>query len=338
MKFERFVLATMLAVAVALSASPAGAKTVWKTGTLVPEGVGYATYIKEILLPGLEEVTDGEITSKVYWGGIMGDDEDCLKKMHIGQLQSCGMSAQGTLLACPEMGVLTLPFMFRGYDEVDYVRDNMFDTFDEIMQSHGMKLMLWLDQGFDQIYSTKYPMSEVEQFKDARFITWYGEIEEEMLAMVGVKPIPVNVPEFNTTIRQGVADTYLGPAIWCVATQLYSTVRYVNNTDVRYSPGVMVVALDTWNDLPEEYRKRMSEKRPEWQKPFVEGSRVDNRKCLDAVFQYGVREVKMKPDELQKFKDRTRPLWNGMAGKMYSKELLEELKAELEEYRKSKGQ
>ncbi|MFH2098310.1 MAG: TRAP transporter substrate-binding protein DctP, partial [Pseudomonadota bacterium] len=97
-------------------------KYLWKMATLAPDSVGWARQIKKIVDPWMDEVTNHELATKVYWGGIMGDDEDYVRKMHIGQLDGAGLSGQGVTLAVPEMAVLELPFLFEGWNEVDYVK------------------------------------------------------------------------------------------------------------------------------------------------------------------------------------------------------------------------
>ncbi len=333
---KSIVFITML-LACFLCLSPAsfsqGYEIIWKSGSLVPKGVGYASQINDILVPGILDATEGKLYLKTYYGGIMGDDEDVLKKVHIGQLQAAGSGVQLALLVCPEMGVTNLPFLFGSYDEVDHVRKAMYPVFDELMQDRGLKLLLWLDQGFDQIYSVNHPLANLEEFKKAKFITWCGDIETAFFETMGATAFPVNVPEFNTTIRQGLADAYIGPPIWAVSTQMYSVIRYINNTNIRYSPAVFFVSMEAWEALPEKYQDSIMEKREGWQTPFIEGSRADNKKCLDAMFNYGVQEITMPPAVLKDLKNRTRHIYDDMVDKVYPREVLDQTLDLLEEYR-----
>ena len=306
---------------------------VWKSGSLVPKGVGYADQIKNILKPGMLAATDGKLHLKTYYGGIMGDDEDVLKKVHIGQLQAAGSGVQLTFLVCPEMGVTNLPLLFENSAEVDFIRKEMYPVFDEIMQKRGLKLLLWLDQGFDQFYSVNQPLSSIEDFSKAKFITWCGDMEKALLDSLGATAYPVNVPEFNTTIRRGLADAYIGPPIWAVSTQMYSVVRFINTTNIRYSPAVFFVSGEAWNNLPAKYKTNIEAARESWQTPFIEGSRRDNQKCLDAMFKYGVKEIKSDDELMDQFRNRTRPIYEQMAGRVYPQEILDQVLDLLDDYR-----
>ncbi|MBI9076622.1 MAG: TRAP transporter substrate-binding protein DctP [Desulfatibacillum sp.] len=313
---------------------PAAEVVVWKSGTLVPKGVGYANQIENILMPGLAQATEGQVFLKVYYGGVMGDDEDYLKKMRIGQLQGTGTSVQGALMVCPEMGAVNLPLMFKNWDEVDYIKKKMYPVFDGVLNDRGFKLILWLDQGFDQFYSVKYPLDTMDQFKKARFVTWCGDIEEQLLSALGASAIPVNAPELNTSLRQGIADAYIGPPIWALSTQMYSVVRYISALDVRYSPSVFIITMEAWEALPPEHQKNIMKSREAWQTDFCLGSRVDNDKCLEAMFKYGVTRVTMDPKMEEALYEKLRPTWDELAeDEQFPREILDEIIKHLDDYR-----
>jgi hypothetical protein len=46
-----------------------------------------------------------------------------------------------------------------------------------------------------------------------------------------------------------------------------------------------------------------------------------------------MKEVKLTPGEIEVLKEKTRPVWDKLAGKVYSRELLDEILGSLEEYR-----
>lgn len=338
MSVKNFLIAAVAGLFFCLFSSPALSlaedyEIVWKSGTLVPKGVGYATQIQKILIPDLLKATDGKVYLKVYYGGVMGDDEDYLKKMRIGQLQGTGTSVQGALLACPELGVVNLPLVFNNWEEVDHIKKTMYPSIDGILQSKGFKLILWLDQGFDQIYSIESPLENLGEFKKTRFLTWCGPIEEKFLEVVGAQAVPVNAPELNSSLRAGVAKAYIGPPIWAVSTQMYSVIKYISALDIRYSPSVFIVTKDAWDQLTPQHQKNIMASREEWQTKFCLGSREDNDKCLEAMFKYGVAQVKMTPETIKELRSRVKPLYEELADDLYPMELLEELNENLADFR-----
>ncbi|ETR65132.1 MAG: TRAP dicarboxylate transporter subunit DctP, partial [Candidatus Magnetoglobus multicellularis str. Araruama] len=225
-----------------------------RMATLAPKNVGWAKNIRKIMHPALDRVTDGELKLKWYWNGIMGDDTDYIQKMKSGELDGAALTPTGLLMACPDMAVLLSPFLFRNYDEVDYIRNQMWPTFDSIAQKHGFKILIWADQDFDQIYSVKYKMNTWSDFQKARFAQWNGIVEEKTFAALGVTTVPLSVSEIFSALKQDMFDTYIGPAIWVVGSQLYPIFKYVNPIKIRYSPAGAVITLNVWKSLPQSYR------------------------------------------------------------------------------------
>jgi TRAP-type C4-dicarboxylate transport system substrate-binding protein len=305
-----------------------------KFATLAPDETAWALPIKKILIPLVEQETGGLVRIKVYWGGVMGDDGDILKKIRINQLMGAGFSAQGTTLAAPALAVLELPFLFDGYNELDFVKYTMFDTFDRILDADGFFLIAWVDQDFDQIYSQR-PIARLEDFKGPRFASWYGVVEKKLFQALGATPVPVNVPELPSAVRQGVVDASIGPAMWVVATQLYSTARFVNPMKIRYSPGMLVLRRDVWDQYPAmaKYKKRLYELRAPLTEAYCTIIRANNERCLAAMLKYGVVKVDTDEKSMAEIRRASRRVWDELAGELYSRELLDEVVSRVEEYR-----
>ncbi|MFZ5562767.1 MAG: TRAP transporter substrate-binding protein DctP [Thermodesulfobacteriota bacterium] len=311
-------------------------KVIWKVGTLTPKGVGWAHQFEAIMLPVIHSATDNELDVKMYWGGLMGDDEDIVAKMRVGQLQAAGLTGQGATVACPEFAVVELPFLFQSVEEVDYIREKMWSEFDRLMQKRGFKLLVWLDQDFDQIYSVKWSFTDLADFQKARFMTWYGPLEEHLLKSLNASPIPVDIPELASSLRQGVADSLIAPALWMIATQLVPVVKYMVPVKIRYSPALVVCTLDAWNSLSEKARAGIAVAVPGVEKRFVAATRKDNEKALDAMVKYGIKRVDMTDAQIDTIRKGAVTVWDDQAGKLYPRELLDKVKDHLARYRSKK--
>ncbi len=330
----------MAVIGLALAAAPAAAGKqpayVFKMATIAPKGTGWARQFEEIMLPEVQRVTGGEVGFKCFWGGVMGDDEDIIKKMRVGQIDTAAVSGQGVGTVCPAMTVLELPFLFNDYGEVDYIRRKMFTSFDRLTAAQGFKLIFWVDQDFDQIYSTRYDFSSLDQFKAARFLTWYGPVEEKCLEALGASPIPVNVPEAASSVRQGVVDSLICPAFGIIGFQMQSQIKYVNPIRIRYSPALAIFSTSAWARLPQKYREPMDSKRDELVTKFLKATREANDKALAALTRYGVKKTRVDPKLMEEIRRKTRPVWDSLVGKVYSRQILDEILHFLAEYRKTK--
>ncbi len=308
----------------------------WKIATLAPKGIGWAKQVEDYLYPVVKKVAGGELTLKIYWGGVMGDDEDFLRKMRIDQLQGAGFSGQGATLACPQFAVVELPFLFRSWEEVDHIRDVMYPVFDKYFARNGLKLQYWIDQDFDQMYSSKNPMASLEQLRKCRFVTWYGPVEEALFNALDVSAVPLNVPEVAASVRSRVVDSDIAPAIWMVGAQMYTVVDYINPIKIRYSPAVITVTSKAWNQIPKTYQEQFEQLRVETEGKFTKGTRRDNQKCLQAMYDYGVKETRMTPANYEAVRSRAVTIYAELAGKVYPQELLNEVQRNLKTFRSAK--
>lgn len=305
-----------------------------KCATLAPDGVGWVAIIKDTITPGFFKVTDGLVTLSWYYGGTMGDDQDILAKMRNGQLQGGAFSGQGIVMACPEMALMELPFMFENYDEVEYVYSKLRPRITQWFEKRGYHLIVLAEQDFDQIYSTKHEIKTPDDFKNARFLTWYGALEERTLKAMGGSPLPIRIPEVAASIRTGVCDAFITPALWSVGTQMYTVMKYINPVRIRYSPAAGLIMLPTWNLLPKEVQIAIDNFAISVEKEFRQRVRAGNEKCLKAMIKYGMIETKMTPAEIDVWKKRIMPIWDEFAAKgYYSKAELEEVKGLVAEYR-----
>ncbi|MFP4476609.1 MAG: TRAP transporter substrate-binding protein DctP [Desulfatibacillaceae bacterium] len=305
----------------------------WRAGTLAPKRVGWAKQVEQMVIPALTTCTQGNVEVKVYWGGIMGDDEEIIEKMEKGILQIGGLAAQGSFIAVPEFSVVGLPFMFKNYNEVDYIRGKMFGTFVDLAARRGFWLYLWLDQDFDQIYSVKWKLDSVDAFSDATFVNWYGELEKDCVEKWGAASVKVDVPEISAAMRGGRADTLFGPALWMVGAQMYSVVKFVHPYMIRYSPVTIMNTMESMGAIPEEHRNCIRGGSLDLAMRFVEETRKDNASALQTMLEYGLQEVSMPAGEMVRLRNRSMQLWEEKAGALYPGELLEEMLSYLEEYR-----
>lgn len=312
---------------------PEQSEYIFKIATLAPKTVGWGKNIRTILHPAIKKHTQGQFRFKWFWGGILGNDDDYIRMMQAGKIDGAAFSGQGVILACPEMSVLELPFMFNNYAEVDYIRTKMAETFDMIAELHGYKIIAWTDQDFDNLFSTRWELSSLEDFKKAKFLSWYGTMEEKLLIKLGGHPQCVAIDKILSSFKTGATDTAIGPSLWVVATQAYSMVKYVNPMNIRYSPSVCFVTLKRWETMTRKLKETLYKFREEPLKAFRQKCRLDSKRALKAMSDYGIKFTSLPPSELQSLKKTCREFWFEYAGTDYSKELLEELLMHLAEFR-----
>ena len=309
------------------------AKRYLKMASLAPKNLGWAKNIRQIMHPALDRVTNGELKLQWYWNGIMGDDKDYIEKMKANELDGAALTPIGLIMACPAMAVLQLPFLFNNYEEVDYIRDKMWQTFDKIAIKNGFKILIWADQDFDQLYSVKYQMRQWTDYKQAKIVIWNGIVEKKTFAAIGMSTISLRISNIFSALKQEMFDTYMGPAIWVVGAQLYPVFKYVNPIKMRYSPAGAVITINAWNLLPKSYRKGLKDVQMNEARKFCRQCRIDSQKAFQAMHKYGMQVTKTTPDTIKILKKKCLPLRKQFVGRLYSQAILTELLEHLSVFR-----
>ncbi|MDY6935099.1 MAG: TRAP transporter substrate-binding protein DctP [Spirochaetota bacterium] len=307
-------------------------KYVWKWATLGQDSIKMMEILTLDFTHAALKATNGDLKFVWYTGAIMGDEEDYLAKMRIGQLQAAMLSGTCNADVCPGITVTELPFLFNNMEEVIYVRERLRPKLNKIAEKKGFIILMTMDVE-SNFYSTKYPLKQIEDFKKSKILTWHGPLEAEVLKSLGSSPIPVNVPDVVPSVRSGVVDGAISPSLWWLAAQLYTITKYINPVPIRFDQAIFVVLKSEWKKLPAYQRDKLRrialEIEGEVKKEAIRVSDDARKGMID----YGCKEVCMTTEEIDILRKRTMTVWNKMAGKEYPKELLNEVMDYLKSYR-----
>ncbi|HEY4716740.1 MAG TPA: TRAP transporter substrate-binding protein DctP [bacterium] len=307
-----------------------------KIGTLAPEGSVWMEKLKEIMNI-IEQKTNSRVKNTFYPGGVMGDEPAMVKKMNLDQLQMGAFTIYGIYTIAPEMAVMELPFLFEDVSEVDYIRNRVRPVFDEIFEKKGFKLLSWVDQGgFDQIYS-KHPIKNLNDLAKQKTWAWTEQpIPIETYKAIGIAPVTTSVLELLSSLQAGIVDAFYTTPLACLALQWCLQIRYINMLNFKYEAGAVVMTMKAWNSLPKDIRQIIINEVRAFEPKVIASIRIASDKALMRMIQEGIQVVPFDPAERELFKKKTRVIYQQLAGKIYSKDLLDRILKDLDKYRTSK--
>ncbi|MEW6076803.1 MAG: TRAP transporter substrate-binding protein DctP [Thermodesulfobacteriota bacterium] len=328
------------------SVIPDGEKMTITIATLAPTGTPWLNLPEKVLIPQIDRLSGGKVVMKIYSGGVMGEDTDILRKMDIGQIDSCGCTALGILAASPETSVLLLPGLFNNYDEVDYITKKFRKELDSACEKRGYILSSLIDTGNFYLFS-KNKISSLADIKKQKVLTWFGTMETTFLGELGIDATPVAVPEIVSAMSTGLADTNLAPAAWMLGMQAYQYVNYYVKQPLLYSPGAALVSINTKDRLRKQFNVsetfalniqemlvyEVNTLEDEWRKQ----SRAYEEKSLAAFEQKcNIKPVTLSPEDMETIRKAGIKTREKLAGQAFSKELMDQVLKALEEYRAHK--
>lgn len=311
----------------------AEAKTL-KIATLMPDGSDWLT---EMRAAGdqIKERTAGRVKLKFYPGGVMGNDKTVMRKVRAGQLHGGAFTSGAMAAAFPDIELYSLPLLFRGYDEVDYVRERMDQKLIDGLEAKGWVALSISDGGFAYVLSQK-PLRRVEDLPGAKIWIVEDDIMSEIaFELAGVSPIPLAIADVYTSLQSGLIDTVAAPPMGAIAFQWHTKVKYLTNVPIMYLTGILAIEQKSFNKLSPEDQAIVREEVSAAGARLDAGSRAGDANARDALKNQGIEFVDVSSaEELERWRDISAQATVKLREKgRYSEETMSEILGLLEQFR-----
>ena len=332
----------LLVMALVLCASAADvearSKTIrMKIATLAPAGTPWMKAMRAAT-DYVEEKSGGRVKFNYYAGGVMGDEPDVIRKMKMGVIQGAGITLAGVRLTVPEFQVMELPFLFpnRNYAETDYVYDKTFDYFEKAAWEHGYKLVAISEAGFAHFWTKGKVENLVRDFPLQKVWQWEGDpVMLEISRSLDVNPISLPLPETLTALQTGMINAFYGTPLHVLSFQWNKFVDTIYTPSLFYTPAFFIFTKEAWESLPEDIQAMVyDEEVQKIKQEYLQKIHEADEDALKALAETGgINVVEIPPDELEKIKEKTMKVWETLPGEMFPKEILEEVKRHLQDFR-----
>ena len=308
-----------------------------KIATIAPDGTSWMQAMRQ----GAAEVkkrTDGRVKLRFYPGGVMGDDKSMLRKIRIGQLQGGALSGSGLALISPDANLYGLPYLFRSYAEVDYVRQRMDDYMLQGLLEAGFIGFGLIEGGFAYLLSNT-PINTVDELRGRK--VWIPEDDKISLAglqALGVAPVPLPLTDVLTGLQTGLIDTVGNSPSGAIALQWHTKVKYLTDTPLFYIYGALVVQRQAFERLS---RQDQAIVREVLNGVFIKlntQNRLDNQSARRALEKQGIRIIAVNPKQQAAWQARVVAAMDrlGQQG-LFSLSGLQTLRRHLDAYRRASG-
>ena len=331
-----FVSALFLSTGVYAENTP---KIIIKMATIAPRGSFIMKTIDEIDAE-IRKQTNNEVGIKLYYGAVQGDESDVLRKIRMGQLHGGMFTGNGLGRIASQIRVMELPYMFRNYDEVEYVRSRLRKKMAQFLNEKGFIVLGWNEIGFVYNFS-KVPILSLEIARSQKWWMWAGDpMSQAMFDAFGITPVPLSFTDVMTSLSTKLIDTASITPYGAVAYRWDTRFKYMNEYPTTNVVGATIVSKRIWNKISPNSQKKILNICQPYFDEISRRSREQDRKSIDVLKKSGIKivEFDFKKEEdrkrLQFIFDTSRKARESMVGKLYSRQLLDETLSLLAEYRK----
>ena len=302
-----------------------------KIGSLVPKNSLYHRQLQEI----------GEVWKKgqdasakllIYPDGSQGGEAEMVRRMRIGQLQGALLSVVGLSEIEPSISALqTLPLLFKSWEELDYVREQMRAGVEKRFLDKGFVVLAWGDAGWVRFFS-KDPAFRPEDYKKMKFFAWGSEnAQQELMKSSGYTPVPLEPTDILPSIQTGMINVVPSTPYFALASQIYTTAN--NMLEINWAPivGAIVVTKKSWDEMSPALQLRAASD--------LAGAniRVQARKEVDeavmAMQKRGLHVNKPSPEQMKEWTELADKLYPKIRGSLVPAETFDEVFAHLKVYR-----
>ena len=298
------------------------AKTI-KIATISPEG----TFWMKEMRAGAKEIkekTQGRVKFKFYPGGVMGNDDNVLRKIRIGQLHG-GAVTIGTLSqTTPDVTLYGLPYLFTSLDDAAEIRKTTDPMLSQEIEKNGFVTFGFAQGGFTYLMS-KNPIRSLDDLRQRK--SWIPEKSDVGLSLyqhVGVTPISLPLSDVLTGLQTGLIDTIITSPIGALALQWHTYIEYVTDQPLNYLTAMLIIDKKVFKKLSETDQAIVREVMEKVYRKIDQKNKVDNIAARKALMNQGVKFIKLSEKDKLEWEKLDDSVINDMLKKYkYNKALYE---------------
>jgi TRAP-type C4-dicarboxylate transport system substrate-binding protein len=234
----------------------AQAQVVVKLGTVAPEG----SIWHDVLLETRQqwrEISNAEVELRIYAGGVLGGEDEMIRKMQRRSLDALAISSSGLPLIDSVVDCLNLPLLFESYEQLERVRSSIAPELERRFEQRGYTILNWTQAGWVHFFA-KSPVRTPADLRRLRLWISTGSAEAERLFKeLGFRVVPLPVTDVLTGLQTGLVEAIDVPPLFALLDRTYQAAPYM--TDLRFAPlnAATVITSPAWERIPSRYRDRL---------------------------------------------------------------------------------
>lgn len=326
---KRLILKTIVAaVAVAAFGVASAQERTIKFATQNPKG--------HPIVMGMEKFAElvqaksgGKIKVNLFPGGVLGGDAPTVSAIQGGTIEMASMNSGIFASQVKEFAVYDFPFMFANSKEADAVVDGPFGKkMHARLEAKGLIGLSYYELGFRSITNGKRAINKVEDLAGLKLRVIPNPINVDWVKALGANPTPLSFPEVYAGLEQGAIDGQENPVTVIAANKLYEVQKHLVLTNHQYNPQSVVISKKFWDTLSVAEKKIIADAATESSTYERLQARDQAKTALDTIKKAGVQVTELSPAEMEKMRDKMRPVVAKYAvavGQDVVKELQDEL-------------
>lgn len=322
----------LLTIVLGIGLIPRSEALTIKLGSVAPIGSPWHVALQRL---GAEwaRISDGEVRLKLYMGGVAGNEPDMLRKMRIGQLHGAAITALGLNRITPEVLALSVPFLIRSEEELDYVMDKTRSYFASGIEEKGFRVLALSKAGWVHFFG-RDPIYTPDDLKRQRLSVTAEDAQLlEAWRKLGFSAVPLSVPDLMMGLQSGMIDALYAPPLIAAGYQWFGVANHMCTLRVAPVVGGMILSERAWARVPQRYRAELLEAVNRIGEQYYQETKALEEEALRVMLDHGLQLNEVSPRQQALWEEQMAEGFELVVGKSFSRETYQLITRHLDEYR-----
>lgn len=319
----------ILTLSLLLSSFSGFGATQIKLAALVPEGTTWGLSLKR-LAKDVESATGGEVSLKMYYGGVAGDEPDVLRKVRIGQFHGGIFTGKTLGDIHGDVRVMEIPFSFyENQKKASSTLAKLTPGFNQGLKTKGFVNLGFYELGQVYVVSTK-KISNLNELKGVKIWSWEGDpLVEAMLESLKLVSVPLALPDVLSSLSTGIINAAYAPPLAILALQWHTKIKYLVDFPTAYSIGALLVSDKIWSKIKPEHQQKILSLSQKYIREANEKTLVESETARTQMKKSGVEFVSFPPADYKTAASVREEVIAKLKGKYLSPKIIDEFSKEL---------
>jgi len=249
-----------------------------------------------------KRATNGKVVVQIYPAGVLGDENDMLRKVKLGQIQGAGLSGVGLSKVAPGIDALQLPMLVDSYEALDRMRNGMEPRLRESIDKAGFKVVNFSDVGWVRFFTVSTARTPEDLKKLKLFINSDDPASELLYKDLKFRPVPLGVTDLLTSLQTRLIEAFDVPPLLALSDQSFALAKHM--IDVKWAPlvGATIIDKKTWERIPEATRPELERIARESGAALRARIRASDEQAIATMKKYGLIVESLTPAEFAEWK------------------------------------
>jgi TRAP-type transport system periplasmic protein len=131
----------------------------------------------------------------------------------------------------PEIGALSLPFVFDNFDQVARaLKGPVGASIEANLAAKGFAVLGWMQWGARHVMNSKRPLRTLDDFNGLKIRVQVNETHLATFRALGANPVALDLKDILPALRQGEIDGYEGPYSTIYEYKFYEHQKYISDS------------------------------------------------------------------------------------------------------------